>query len=224
MTESFDKLLDHEYDGIRELDNDLPRWWVWLFYITIIWGVLYFLYYHVADIGYLSDDEYQRELDPTFVRVGIAENRAFGVLSEYRSPFYDPARDHKLARMTAGAAALLYKEETREKDTVTYVALTDEPSIEDGRAIFQRLCFTCHGKLGEGGIGPNLTDDYWLHGAGITSTVKTVKYGYPTKGMLSWRGELKPDQILQVASYVLTLHGTNPPNAKAPQGDLVKEK
>jgi cytochrome c oxidase cbb3-type subunit 3 len=224
MSDYSDKLLEHDYDGIRELDNDLPRWWVWLFAITVIWGVLYLVYYHVLAIGYLSADEYQREIDPSYIRAGTSEYHVLGVLPEYHSPLYAPARDRELSALSAQQAKGGFTFLTRETDTTTYVALTDPDAIAAGKAIFLQNCFSCHGTHGEGGIGPNLTDDYWLHGAGMTNITKTIRYGYPTKGMLSWLGQLKPEQILQVASYVLTLHGTNPPNPKAPQGDLVKEQ
>jgi cytochrome c oxidase cbb3-type subunit 3 len=214
-------MLDHDYDGIRELDNDLPRWWVWLFVITIIWGVLYLLYFHVLGVGYLSGDEYLREMNPNYMRLEARHHRFLGILPEYHSPFYDPVRDH-LIQGPQARPAVAYVEQSRESDTSTYVALSDEASVKAGLTIFQTKCATCHGKLGEGGIGPNLTDDYWLHGAGISNIYKTVKYGAPAKGMLSWRLELQPQQILQVASFVMTMHGSNPPNPKAPQGELVK--
>ncbi len=55
-------LLDHDYDGIRELDNNLPRWWVWLFYLSIVFAVIYMLYYHVLRIGNLQAAEYEKEM------------------------------------------------------------------------------------------------------------------------------------------------------------------
>jgi len=76
--------------------------------------------------------------------------------------------------------------------------------------------------LGEGGVGPNFTDEYWLHGGDVKSIFKTIKFGVPEKGMIPWQSQISPPQIQQVASYILTLKGTNPPNAKAPQGELVK--
>ena len=94
-------------------------------------------------------------------------------------------------------------------------------NIEKGKEIFVKNCVSCHGPQGQGIIGPNLTDDYWLHGAGINNVVHTITFGVPAKGMITWRGVLKEKQILQVASYILTLHGTNPPNPKAPQGEKV---
>ena len=223
MSESQDRLLDHDYDGIQEFDNDLPQWWLWLFYLTIAYGVLYFAYYHVAGIGYLSADEYRRELDPDYVRAQSRQAKVLGVLPEYHAPYVDPLRDLAMTGRVEKKKLSAYREETRESDTTTYIALTDPAAIESGKSAFLVKCTPCHGKFGEGNIGPNLTDDYWIHGAGMTNVTKTIKYGYPAKGMLAWRGELTPDQILQVASYVLSLKGTNPPNPKAPQGDLVKQ-
>jgi cytochrome c oxidase cbb3-type subunit 3 len=223
MSEPTDKLMHHNYDGIQEFDNDLPRWWLWLFYLTIIWGVLYFVYYHVVNIGYLSADEYRLELDPEYVRAESRHEKLFGVLPSYHSPLYDPQRDQTLAGRVQKRSLAGFREETRESDTTTYVALTEPTDLVAGRSIYDTKCASCHNTLGQGNIGPNLTDDYWLHGAGMTNTTKTIKYGFPAKGMLAWRGELTPQQILQVASYVMTLHGTNPPNPKPPQGDLVKQ-
>lgn len=81
----------------------------------------------------------------------------------------------------------------------------------------------CHGAVGQGGIGPNLTDKYWLHDGSFTGIIKSIKYGYPAKGMIAWRSFLKEENILQVGSYVNTLKGTNPADAKAPQGDFYEE-
>jgi cytochrome c oxidase cbb3-type subunit 3 len=64
-----------------------------------------------------------------------------------------------------------------------------------------------------------MTDDYWIHGAGMSSVAHIIKVGVPAKGMISWRATLKEQQILEVGSYILTLHGTNPANGKKPQGE-----
>jgi len=101
-------------------------------------------------------------------------------------------------------------------------ALTDAASLEAGDAIYQKNCASCHGNAGQGGIGPNITDDYWIHGAGMGNMVHTIKVGVPAKGMIAWQPVLSEQEILQVASYILTLHGTNPPNPKKPQGDKVE--
>ena len=216
-----DKLLDHDYDGIREQDNELPRWWIYLFYFTIIWGVVYLLYFHVFDFGYLSADEYRKEMNPAYSRIGDADVKLLGVLPEYHSPYYDPGGDITPAAQIQPAAA--YIEETASSDTTAYTLLTDQLSLTEGKAIFDKNCVQCHGKVGQGGIGPNLTDDYWIHGGTFTDIVKVIKYGFPAKGMIAWRGTLKPKQIIQAASHIEILRGTNPPNAKAPQGELYTE-
>ena len=105
----------------------------------------------------------------------------------------------------------------------TLVTLADDPSMmNSGKRIFQSKCSTCHGMFGEGGIGPNLTDPYWLHGGQLLDIYHTVRDGVPTKGMLAWERQLRPAELLAVASYVGTLLGTDPPNPKDPQGELVE--
>jgi cytochrome c oxidase cbb3-type subunit 3 len=97
--------------------------------------------------------------------------------------------------------------------------LTDAQSLAEGAEIFKANCLACHGAAGEGGVGPNMTDEYWVHGGGIKNIFKTIKYGVPEKGMISWKSQLKPVAMQKVSSYILTLQGTNPPNAKAPEGE-----
>lgn len=224
MAEYKDELLDHEYDGIKEMDNDLPRWWLYLFYVSIIWAFLYMIFFHVLDIGYLQEDQYRKEMDPAYVRVQAGGTKVLGLLSDYRSPYYNPRGDQTpRARYLAQHSGSPLLAMTRETDTTTYEMLTDATLIASGGETFQKNCAQCHGKLGEGGVGPNLTDNYWLHGADMTSVVKTVKYGFPAKGMIAWRGTLSEDEIVHVAGYVISLKGTNPPNGKAPQGELVAE-
>ena len=78
----------------------------------------------------------------------------------------------------------------------------------------------CHGQKGEGLVGPNFADEYWIHGGGIKNVFKVIKYGVPDKGMIAWQAQLKPADMQKVGSYILTLQGTNPPNPKAPQGTI----
>lgn len=181
-----DILLDHNYDGIKELDNNLPPWWKYGFYFTIVWAFVYIGYYHVFG-GPSSEDEYNAAMEK-----GRAEVEAY----------------LKTAAMNV------------DENTVT---MADAAGIKDGKSIYESNCATCHGKLGEGNAGPNLTDDYWLHGGSIHDVFKTVKYGVVAKGMKSWQGELSPVDIRNVVSYVKTLRGTNPPNAKAPEGEIYIE-
>ena len=218
-----DLLLDHEYDGITELDNDLPRWWLYLFYISVVYGVLYFAYYHVFDIGYLQTDEYHQEMNPNYVRVTEADSKLLGLLDSYHSPNHKLGGDATPRLNVISGGSEIYVEETAASDTATYIALTDQVELGKGKELYIKNCVQCHGVAGEGGIGPNLTDNYWIHGGLTSNLVKSVKYGYPAKGMTSWRAFLKTEQILQVSSYVKTLRGSNPGNPKAPQGDLVED-
>jgi len=172
----------HEYDNIKELDNKLPKWWIWMFYITILFAFAYVINYHFLKAP-LQEQEYKNEM----------------------------AAAAELYKNAPGAAAL---------DTTNLIALTDEPSLSAGKEVFTKNCVVCHLAQGQGLVGPNLTDDYWIHGCGIKKVVSTIVVGVPEKGMISWKAQLSPDQIKQVASYILTLKGTNPPNPKAPQGDL----
>lgn len=103
------------------------------------------------------------------------------------------------------------------EETVTFV--NDPASIAEGKEIYIKNCATCHGQSGEGLVGPNLTDDNWIHGGGIKNIFKVIKYGVPAKGMISWETQLDPKKIQAASSYIITLHGTNPPNGKAPEGE-----
>jgi len=104
------------------------------------------------------------------------------------------------------------------EETVTL--LTEPASMQNGKIIYTTNCVPCHGTGGEGTVGPNLTDNYWIHGGGIKNIFKTVKYGVPAKGMISWQTLLNPKQMQEVSGYVISLHGTNPPNGKPPEGNL----
>ena len=92
--------------------------------------------------------------------------------------------------------------------------------MNEGKAIYAKSCATCHGAEGQGNVGPNLTDNYWIHGGTINDVFLTIKQGVPQKGMIPWEKQLTPLQIQQVASYIISLKGTNPPNPKEPQGEL----
>lgn len=182
-------LLDHDYDGIQELDNNLPPWWKYGFYCTIVFAFIYLISYHVIGIGSLQEKEYKTEILKAKLEVEeFMKNSANNV------------------------------------DENTVVQLKDANSLESGKEIFMSNCAVCHGKLGEGTVGPNLTDNYWLHGGSVKDIFKTIKYGWVEKGMKSWKEDLSPIQTAQVTSYLRTLIGTNPPKQKAAQGDLFVEK
>ncbi len=163
-------LLDHEYDGIQELDNNLPRWWVWLFYLTIIYAAIYLVYYHVTCTGDLSAAEYKNE-------------------------------------MKAGDAVKSAAMGKFESSIATLQASKENAVLENGRVIYNKFCAPCHRVDGGGLVGPNLSDDYWIHGSTYTDSVKVIWDGVPAKGMVTWKTVLKPDEIQAVASYIYTLRG-----------------
>ena len=178
-----DVLLDHDYDGIKELDNALPPWWKYGFYITLVIAVFYILRFHVWKTGPAPLEEYNREM-----QIAAAQ------MEDYRKTHME-AVDEK---------------------TVTIAGAN---GIAAGKAIFTKTCTPCHGGNGEGNmVGPNLTDKYWLHGGSVNNVFRTITLGVPEKGMQSWGKVFPSGDIKNLASFVLSLQGTNPPNAKAPQG------
>lgn len=183
-------MLDHNYDGIKELNNHLPPWWVYLFYGTIAFSVVYMLNYHVLSTQPLSAQEYE-----------LSMTTANKEVEEYKKKMASNINE----------------------ENVVYVK-DDKAALVAGKEIFDKECITCHGKAGEGGIGPNMTDEFWIHGGGIKNVFKTIKYGVPQKGMIAWEKKLKPEQMQNVASFILTLQGTNPPNAKKAEGEKYVEK
>ncbi len=178
-------ILDHNYDGIKELDNSLPPWWVYSFYATILFAFIYMVRFHVVN-DYTQDEEYLAEV--------AAAQKA---IEEYKRTAKDLV------------------------DFNTVELLTDASDLKAGEGIFGANCVACHMKDGGGGIGPNLTDKYWILGGGIKNVFKTISEGgRDGKGMIAWKQNLKPAQIAQVASYVLSLQGSTPANPKKAEGDL----
>lgn len=177
-------LLDHDFDGIKELNNKIPPWFMAVFYATMIWAGYYMVSYHILGSGNVQEDEYIAEVQAASLEREIL-NRSGALISE---------------------------------ETVT--VLDDVASLSSGTDIFVKNCAACHGMGGEGLVGPNLTDDYWIHGNTVKDLFKVIKYGVPQKGMISWQTQLDPTQMQEVASYILTLRGTNPQNQKEPEGEL----
>jgi cytochrome c oxidase cbb3-type subunit 3 len=191
VTRKRDELLDHEADGIREFDNDLPRWWLYGFYFTIVFAAVYLVNYHVLAEPFLGEKTVVAEYD--------AEVRAANALRP-APPAQPPG--------AAGAAV------------ATVVALTDADSLAKGKTLFEsptNPCMACHRPDLGGLVGPNLTDEHWLHGCSPAGVVQSIKVGFPTKGMLPYGGgpALTDEQVLQLASYILSKRGSNPPGAKA---------
>ncbi len=179
--------LGHDYDGIRELDNNLPPWWKYGFYLCIFIGVVYLWRFHVSQTAPLSKEEYE-----VAMKAGEIEKEAY----------------------LAKAANKV------DENSVTMLTGSD---IEAGKKMFTTVCAACHLADGGGAVGPNLTDDYWMHGGSMKEVFISIKYGWQEKGMKSWKDDFSPVQIAQIASYVKSLKGTKPAKAKEPQGEVFKE-
>lgn len=173
-------LIEHNYDGIQEYDNPLPRWWVYLFYATIVFSVLYLL---------------------NVPGVGIGKGR----IANYE------------ADMAAWKAAHPEPEGGASPEQLAALA-TDQAALATGKQVYATNCASCHRADGGGMIGPNLTDDFWIHGGSLPEIHTTIVEGVLAKGMPNWGKLLKPDQVNAVTVYVASLKGSNPANPKAPEG------
>lgn len=182
-----DLVMEHKFDGISELNNPTPAWFMVLFYGTIIFAAGYLLNYHVFGYGKLQEEEYTAEIEQA------AEDKI-----------------NFLANPVNAASAVNENNMVQSKDAAV---------VKSGAALFANRCTPCHGEHAEGIVGPNLTDEYWLHGGKIKDVFKTIKYGVPEKGMIAWEKSLSAQQISDLANYVLSLQGSKPAGAKAPQGD-----
>ncbi len=187
MEKEQELLLHHEYDGIRELDNKIPPWFHFLFYGTIVWGIVYMLVFHVFNDGQVQSNEYLAEIQQASVE----------------------------RQILIKSGVFLNEESVYE--------LKDAASLAEGKEIFTKNCVTCHAADGGGVVGPNLTDDFWIDGGGIKNIFKTIKYGVPAKGMISWQTQLDPKKMQAVSSFIISLHGTKPANPKAPEGQKWEE-
>ena len=183
-----DALLDHNYDGIQELDNALPPWWKYGFIITIGFAFVYLLNFHVFGNGKNPTEEYQAEMNNAQIQKEV------------------------------------YESKNKDRIDEEHVLMADATGIKSAEVNYVANCVACHGAKGEGGVGPNLTDDYWLHKGSLNDIYHTLKVGYPDKGMQSWASKFSPKEMSQLASYIKTLKGTNPPNGKVPQGDILTEE
>lgn len=190
--EEEDKLdSGHSYDGIRELDNNIPSWFTAAFFICILVSIIYLWRYHVSQSAPLQ-------------------------LAEYNLEMQQAAKEKEEYLKTAANNV--------DENTIT---MLDATGITEGKNLFEANCGACHSKTGAGspgGVGPNLTDAYWLHGGSLKDIFKTIKYGWPDKGMRSWKDQFNANQIAQLASYVKTISNTNVPGGKEQQGELYKEE
>ena len=178
----------HDYDGIRELDNRLPPWWLYGFIGCIVFALVYMYRFEVV-------------------------HTAPSTIQEYEIAMADAAKEKEEYLKHAASKV----------DENSVVLLTDASALGEGKKLFGASCAPCHGAEAQGVVGPNLTDDYWLHEGGVKDVFKIIKYGVPEKGMKSWNDDFSPVQIAQISSYIKSLHGSKPTNAKEPQGEVYKE-
>ncbi|MBW6482737.1 MAG: c-type cytochrome [Vicingaceae bacterium] len=182
-----DNALDHDYDGIIELDNALPPWWLYMFYGTIIFAIFY-------TINFFGMGAYKQQ-DELKEQYAIAQKS----IEKYQ------------------------KEHGSSVDENSVVLVAEAEKLADGKIIYEKNCVACHAANGGGGVGPNFTDDYWIHGNSINDVFKTIKYGVPEKGMIPWESQLNPNQIQNVASFILTeFKNKNVEGGKEPQGDKIE--
>ena len=185
-----DELLDHNYDGIQEYDNDLPRWWVWLFVITVVWGFAYAIWFHGTG-------------RPTPVEQLALDMQEISALQAAHQ------------KATAGSEVI--------SDEKFFQLAKSTESLSSGKAVYVAKCLPCHGELGQGVIGPNLTDTHWIHGGTPAKIRYVIEEGVLAKGMLAWKTLISHDEIVAVTAYVLSLKGTNPPNPKPAEGEFIVE-
>ncbi|MCB1198969.1 MAG: c-type cytochrome [Deltaproteobacteria bacterium] len=180
-----DQLKDSQYDGIQEYDNDLPKWWVGTFIITVLFGFGYWLYFYTFG--------------------------GPGQVAKYEKA-YQAHQEKYTSQNNAGDI----------NDDVIVAMVDSVSDLESGKTIFTQNCVACHAANGGGGIGPNLTDKYWIHDDSPRGVFETVQNGVVEKGMLAWKGILTTQQMQQVSAYVVSLKNTNVEGGKEPQGDLVE--
>jgi cytochrome c oxidase cbb3-type subunit 3 len=169
----------HVYDGIEEADNNLPTWWLLTFYGAVVFGLIYWFYYHEYAIGQLQPEKYAEAVAAAEAERSIVTDESLNALA------------------------------------------LDDSAVAAGSQIFGTQCIACHDAKAQGkvGLGPNLTDQYWIHGGAPTNIHATVTNGVAAKGMPAWAPILGEEGVNQVVAYVLTLRNTEVPGIE-PQGDL----
>ncbi len=180
-------LLNHDYDGIQELDHPLPQWWLGIFYATIVFSVFYVGYY-MTGIGPTLQDE---------LKVSMGE----------------------IEKQKASATQAAGSGQAPSGDFLKAI-LQDPERVKNGSTVYTSKCAACHGDKGQGLIGPNLTDDFWLHtDGGLEALAKVIRVGVPEKGMPPWESILPPNEVHEVVAFIGSIHGTQPSGAKEPQGE-----
>ena len=177
-----DTVMDHEFDGIQEFDNRLPNWWLWLMWGSMVFALIYWVFFHTLGVGVLPVERFEMEMQVA-QEVQIARALEAGIDNEF------------------------------------FVMMSQtEDKVAEGREIFVKHCVACHLDQGQGSVGPNLTDGYWIHGCEPMQMLKTINDGVAAKGMPAWMNQLGPTRVNAVLSYILTIKD-NEVAGKAPEGE-----
>lgn len=186
MTETNrDVLQDHEFDGIQEYDNPTPGWWYLIFFLTFVFAIWYFLFYHMSNISTPVSVEFQ-EASAADMKMRFAE---IGDLKP---------------------------------DAATIVRFAKSPAwLDFGSSLFKTNCVSCHGALGEGQVGPNLTDDSYKNIHKVEDLAAVVAEGAANGAMPAWKTRLHPNEVVLVASYVASLRGKNLPGPRGAEGGTI---
>lgn len=199
----------HEWDGIKELNNPAPRWWLWIFYITVVWSIGYWVVY------------------PAWPTISGATKGAIG-WTQYEKLAQDQAE------ISAVQATYMARFAGADFDTIMNDPALYEFAVAGGQAAFKDNCATCHGTGGAGGPGyPNLNDDDWLWGGSIEAIYTTLLYGIRSTHDLTRQsqmpaflkdGLLKRDEVIQVADYVLAANKEGTAEIDHPGRAIFKEQ
>ena len=177
-----DTVMDHEFDGIQEFDNRLPNWWLWIMWGSMVFALLYWVFFHTLGVGVLPVERFEMEMQVA-QEIQIARALEAGIDNEF------------------------------------FVMMSqNEEKVADGREIFVKHCVACHLDQGQGSVGPNLTDGYWVHGCEPMQMLKTINDGVAAKGMPAWMNQLGPTRVNAVLAYILTIKDTEV-TGKAPEGE-----
>lgn len=178
-----DQIRDHSFDGIQEYDNQLPKWWLWTFVLTVVFSFIYWINYHTYE--------------------------------------WQPNQEEELNMAMAAHKENFKSKEGEISNEAILKLVQDQEALTSATQSYMANCMACHAMGGGGMIGPNLTDKYWIHGGQPVDIYKTILKGVPAKGMVPWEGILSSKQIKALTAYIISLEGSNPANAKGPEGELM---